>query len=53
MSYATCHSRVDKFPAFAAVIFQRCDALGNVRIILRGIKHGYETSCDQVLCPGD
>jgi hypothetical protein len=30
-----------------------CDMLANICIILRRIKYGYETSCNQVLCPGD
>jgi hypothetical protein len=32
--------------AFVALTFQICDVLGNVCIILRRIRYGYETSCD-------
>jgi len=39
--------------AFVTPTSQIRDVLGNVCIILRRIKHGYETSCNQVLCPSD
>jgi hypothetical protein len=39
--------------AFVALTSQIRDVLDNVCIILRRIKHGYETSCNQVFRPGD
>jgi hypothetical protein len=39
--------------AFVTLTYHIRDILGNVCIILRRIKHGYETSCNQVFRPGD
>ena len=39
--------------AFIALTFQIRDVLGNICIILKGIRYGYETSCNQVFRPGD
>jgi len=39
--------------AFVALTCQIYDMLGNVCIILRRIKYGYETSCNQVLRSSD